>query len=155
MLANGCTSQEHRPEHVQLTVTPAHARLDEPVAIRVDGLPAGERATLTASAVDTFRVTWFSRTTFVASSTGVVDTRQRPVSGSYDDVDPMGVIDRMKPTSRGADEVVFIPPALGYRVTITVTVGGRPVAHRDVTRAGEFDEHERSFRLPQDDIYAN
>lgn len=136
-------------------MTPKHALLDAPLSIEVDGLRPHERATLTASAVDDFRVTWFSRTTFAASSAGVVDTRQRPISGSYDDVDPVGVIDRMKPTSKGSDEVVFIAPPAGYRVDLTVSVKGEPVAHADVIRSGAFAETERTFRPPHDDIYAN
>ena len=155
MLVSGCTSHRETPQHVRIIVTPRHALQDAPVSIRVSGLRPGQRATLTASAVDTFRVTWFSRTTFVASSAGVIDTGQRPVSGSYDDIDPMGVIDRMKPTSKGADEVAFIGPAPGYRVALTVSVDGHPVAHSDVDRSGIFRESEHSFRLPQDDIYAN
>lgn len=140
---------------MRITVIPKHALQDAPVSIRVDGLEPHHRATITASAVDAFRVTWFSRTTFVASSAGVVDTRQRPVSGSYDGFDPMGVIDRMHPTSRGADEITFIGPSLGFRVALTVTVDGHPVAHADITRSGLFRETERSFRPPQDDVYAN
>lgn len=154
-LAGGCTSHQSAPRHVRLTVTPAHALQDSPVSIRVSGLRPGERATVTASAVDAFRVTWLSRTTFVASAAGLVDLGQRPVSGSYDDVDPMGVIDRMRPTSKGADEVVFVSPAAGYRVALTVTVGGHPVAHADVSRSGIFRESEHSYRPPRDDIYAN
>lgn len=155
LLPVGCTPSRAAPEHVRVTVVPSKTLLDAPVSIRVDGLRPHQQATLTASAVDAFRVRWFSRTTFVASSTGVVDTRQRPVSGSYDDIDPMGVIDRMAPTSKGADEVVFIAPAKGYRVTLMVSVSDRPVAHTTIFRSALFHESERGYRLPHDGIYAN
>lgn len=155
MLVGACTGHKETPRHVRITVTPAQALLDAPVSIRVAGLRPHDRTTITASAVDAFRITWFSRTTFVASSAGVVDTSQRPVSGSYDDIDPMGVIDRMKPTSRGADETVFIAPSAGYRVALRVSVDGDPVAHADVNRSGIFHETESSMRPPHDDIYAN
>jgi dienelactone hydrolase len=140
---------------VHVTVAPSRAQLDAPVSIRVDGLHAGQRATLTATAVDASRVTWFSRTTFVASAAGVVDTRQRPVSGSYDDVDPIGPIDRMKPTNKGADEVVFISPQEGYEVTLSVTVAGHQVAQTVIERSDALPIHVRSYRTPRDEIYAD
>jgi len=155
VVAGGCSSSHPTPQHVHVTVVPSRAQLDTPVSIRVDGLHAGQRATLTATAVDASRVTWFSRTTFVASAAGVVDTRQRPVSGSYDDVDPMGPIDRMKPTNKGADEVVFISPQEGYEVTLSVTVAGHQVAQTVIERSDALPIHLRSFRPPRDDIYAD
>lgn len=155
LLISGCTSGHKAPEHVRITVTPSRALLDEPVSITVSGLHPGQRATLTASAVDASHVTWFSSTTFVASPAGVVDTRQHPVSGSYDDIDPMGVIDRMKPTRKGEDEVVFITPRHGYRVTLGVSVQGHRVAQTVIHRSANFHEHERSFRPPTSDIYAD
>jgi pimeloyl-ACP methyl ester carboxylesterase len=153
-IATGCTSGHKTPEHVRVTVTPAQAQLDAPVDIRVSGLQPGERATLTASAVDDFRVTWSSRTTFVASSAGVVDTRQRPVSGSYDDVDPMGVIDRMKPIRNGEDKAVFISPRDGYRVTITVSVDRHQVVQTTTYRSAAFKDRRRSYRLSASGIDA-
>ena len=155
MLSVGCTSHGATHEHVRLTVTPSDAPLDTPLTIHVDGLSPGQRATFTASAVDAYRVPWFSQTTFVASAAGVVDTRQRPVSGSYRDADPMGVIDRMKPGSKGSDEVVFISPKVGYHVTISVSVDGRRVASTVVNRSDSFGEREHIFRPPHDDIYAD
>src|SRR3954471_13271740 len=120
-LAAGCSSS-HPPEHVQLTVTPSRALYDAPVSLIVGGLHPSERATLVATAVDAYHVTWHSSTTFVASSAGVVDTRQVPGAGSYRGDDPMGVFDRMRPIRRDSDEVVFISPADGYRVSLSVTV---------------------------------
>jgi pimeloyl-ACP methyl ester carboxylesterase len=154
-LMGGCTSHREPPRHVRITVTPAEALLDAPVSIRIYGLRSHEHATITASAVDAFRVTWFSRTTFVASSAGVVDTGQRPVSGSYDDIDPMGVIDRMKPTGKGADAILFTEPVGGYRVSLEVTVDGDPVAHADVSRSTAYRETERHYRPPKDSFYGN
>ena len=151
----GCTSEHHAASHVRVTVAPSSAPLDASVSIRVNGLQPGQRATLTATAVDASDVTWFSHTTFVASPTGVVDTRQRPASGSYADVDPMGVVDRMKPTARGSDAVVFISPQRGYRVTLDVSVDGRRVAQTTFFRDDRFPEHRRVFRPPRDGIYAD
>ena len=155
LAAAGCTSDDEAIDHVRITVVPSRALLDAPVSIMVSGLRPGERATLTASAVAASDVTWFSRTTFVASRGGVVDTRQRPVSGSYADVDPMGVVDRMKPTARGQDEVVFISPERGYRVTLDVSVDGRRVAQTTFFRDDRLPEHRRTYRPPRDDIYAD
>jgi pimeloyl-ACP methyl ester carboxylesterase len=151
--AAGCSSS-HPSEHVQLTATPGRALYDAPVSVIVDGLHPGERATLVATAVDAYHVTWDSSTTFVASSAGVVDTRQAPVAGSYRGVDPMGIFDRMRPIRNDSDEVVFISPADGYRVWLSVSVAGTQVANTDVQRLDPWGRvRDQPLRLHASGIY--
>jgi pimeloyl-ACP methyl ester carboxylesterase len=155
-LASGCTS--HGPaEQVKIDVTPAQALLDTPLAVKVTGLQPGEHATLSASALDAEGVTWRSSATFAASSAGTVTTTRRPLSGSYDDADPMGLIDRMRPTRSGPDESLFYPAGPSYRVSIAVTVGGKRVAHTDVERLDPVSVgvEMRGYRPPTSPLYAD
>src|SRR5215213_3723280 len=76
-----------------LTVEPASALLDEPVVIRLTGLVPAERVSLTATMTDHFGRQWHSSATFTADSRGIIDVpTQAPIAGSYDGVEPMGLI---------------------------------------------------------------
>lgn len=77
----------------QIVVTPAKALIDEPVEISVVNLAAHETITLEASCKDKDNNTWASRATFQADDKGMVNiAKQAPISGSYNGVDPMGLI---------------------------------------------------------------
>lgn len=153
-LTSGCSSGSS--PHVRLAVTPARAVFDVPVSVSVHGLAPDEHATLTASAVDDRDVTWHSSATFVATSSGVVDTTQAPVFGSYRGVDPMGIFDRMQPSGGdregGIVDETFISPLGGYDVTVDVRVKGHMVAHTTVQRIDPqvVGVHRRSY-LPKTD----
>ena len=67
--------------HATMTVTPASALADVPVAVTVTGLPAGMRTTATATATDTSGVPWQSSADFRAGSDGKVSLAQKPLSG--------------------------------------------------------------------------
>ena len=57
--------------------------MDQPVAVTVQGLPAGTRTTLTARATDTDGITWSATAQFTATSAGEVTLSQWSVGGSY------------------------------------------------------------------------
>ena len=81
----------HAPSPL-LTIEPASA-LDEPVDIRLTGLVPGARVTLTATMTDHLDRRWQSEATFTADDAGVVDVAtQAPIAGSYDGVEPMGLL---------------------------------------------------------------
>src|SRR5690606_36272985 len=76
-----------------LSVTPADALIDEPRAIRVEGLSAGERITIASQTERAGGVIWRSQAEFDADAQGVVDlARQAPLAGSYQDVSAMGLL---------------------------------------------------------------
>lgn len=76
-----------------ISVSPDPAPLDEPLAIRVDGLEPGERVTLRAWSRDGGGRRLEARARFIADPSGVVDlTRDAPLDGDYAGVDPMGLI---------------------------------------------------------------
>src|SRR5579859_3509574 len=77
---------------VSLVVAPLDALVDEPLTIRLCGLQPGQSVKLRARARDTGEHAWASSASFVADSKGEVDlATQRPVAGSYQRVDPMGL----------------------------------------------------------------
>ncbi|HEY7419248.1 MAG TPA: acyl-CoA thioesterase/BAAT N-terminal domain-containing protein, partial [Ktedonobacteraceae bacterium] len=86
-----------------LDVTPLDALVDEPVTIRLSGLPAGQRVTLWACAQDIGGNSWISSASFIAESNGEIDVaKQLPVAGSYHQANPMGLLWSMQPVGRKA-----------------------------------------------------
>lgn len=83
-----------------LEVAPRTALIDEPLTIRVTGVPQGARVTLRATMARTPEAVWQSSAVFVADGQGTVDVgRDAPVEGSYQGVDAMGLVWSMAPTS--------------------------------------------------------
>ncbi|XP_037654561.1 acyl-coenzyme A amino acid N-acyltransferase 2-like [Choloepus didactylus] len=83
---------------LQLTATPASALADEPVHIRVTGLPPSQMVTLTASLKDEKGNLFQSRAFYRANEAGQVDVEQDPAfGGDYVGVHPMGLFWSLKP----------------------------------------------------------
>ncbi|QEI05003.1 palmitoyl-CoA hydrolase [Pigmentiphaga aceris] len=75
-----------------LRVDPAHARIDVPRQITVDGLNPGETVTIAAVTLRA-GTPWQSTASFVADAQGHIDlTRDAPIAGDYAGVSPMGLI---------------------------------------------------------------
>ncbi|XP_059870401.1 acyl-coenzyme A amino acid N-acyltransferase 1-like isoform X1 [Delphinus delphis] len=82
----------------QLTATPASALADEPVHIRVTGLPPLQTVTLMASMKDEKGNLYQSRAFYRASKAGELDLKQAPaLGGHYVGVHPMGLFWSLKP----------------------------------------------------------
>lgn len=74
------------------------ALLDEPFALRVHGVPAGERVVITAAMTDDNGCEWRSRGVFYADMNGIVDTAAEPsVGGTYEGVSANGLLWSMMP----------------------------------------------------------
>ena len=85
---------------MKLSAAPTKALCDEKISISISDLPPSGKVTLKAS----MRFPWAksvlfeSLACFTADSEGKVDlARQKPISGSYDFIDSMGLIVSMKP----------------------------------------------------------
>ena len=75
-----------------ISITPLTGLIDERVHIRVEGLSAGQRITLHAEQDDDTGNHWQAYAEFLADDHGVVDLdAQRPLAGTYDCVDGMGL----------------------------------------------------------------
>ena len=111
-------------------MSPQAALVDQPVAVTVQGLPAGARTTLTARAKDTDGITWSATAQFQATPAGEVSLGQPSLGGSYTGVNPMGLFTLMAPPP-GSAPAWFLYPEAGYDVTLQASVGGRVAANGD------------------------
>lgn len=125
--------------HATIDVDAVVALADQPVHVRVSGLRAREAVTVASQAADAKGQRWRGEATFAADGDGVVDLdRSAPVSGSYGGADGMGLFWSMRPATGDPDEAWFSPgypdAAGAFEVRLTVTVAGREIAARTLTR---------------------
>jgi Acyl-CoA thioester hydrolase/BAAT N-terminal region len=153
----GCTRGGDRDRiQASISVSPQAALVDQPVTVRVQGLPAGARTTLTIEAKDTDGITWSATAQFQATSAGEVSLDQPSVGGSYSGVNPMGLFTLMAPPPGSAPDW-FLYPEAGYDVTLEATVGGRVAADATARRQGPaaVGVAERRLRPAKGGIYGN
>lgn len=116
---------------VLLQATPKHARIDQPIAIRLSGLPAGQIVTLQAGFDQ-----WESQATFRADSSGTVDvSKQRPIRGSYTDTDPMGLVWSAPSGGDSSSAAAVIGYPQASSLILTARIGKREVARTTVQRS--------------------
>ena len=103
--------------HAEFSITPLDDLIDVQRIIRIEGLAAGEKVTVTSSTPRSQQRTWHSQASFEADVQGVVDlSQQAPVSGSYQEVSSMGLIWSQEPSDPSA-AVVFPDNVLEALVT--------------------------------------
>ena len=84
----------------RIEITPSKALVDEKVSIRLFGAKPSQRVTLRARAQDDRQVMWEAHATFHADNLGMVDLGlQKPITGTYQDLDPMGLFWSMRSES--------------------------------------------------------
>jgi len=84
-----------------LEVSPDRILLDETTAIRARGLQPNERIAIRSELTDGAGERWTAQADFIADAQGTVDaSRQAPISGSYKEVSPMGLIWYMMPVAK-------------------------------------------------------
>jgi len=122
---------------VLITLDPPRGLIDSKVAVTVTGLQAHRRALVRARTVDSTGRGWASFAVFEADPTGTIDLRtSRPLDGSYQVADPMGLFWSMAgpigeaPYPRSA----YDPPGTGQSVTLSVELDGRTVSSRNLLR---------------------
>lgn len=132
----GCTSVTNEVESttspVAIDVTPIDGLIDDPLDVTVSGLPPEQNVTVWARVEDDNDQTWLSYATFESSPTGTIDLNEQvAVDGTYEGVDPMGLIWSMQVT-----EEVQVPwlQAESYTVKINAQVGDEVVDSVEVTR---------------------
>ena len=129
----GCVGGDD-PGPAVMTVSAAAAPMDEPVAVRLTGLGAGRRATVTATTTDFAGTRWSAAAVYQADDYGSLDLGAAPVSGAYRGADPMGLFEFMTPDGGVATGFSPAPDRKSYDVRLTATVDGRPVAAATATR---------------------
>ena len=116
----------------KVTVTPANALVDEPVAIKITGLAPGVAVKVTATATDDTGVEWTANAQVTADSTGIATLDEQSAGGSYTGINPMGLFENMKPVKGSA--VSFVGPNNGYPVEIAASVAETVVARASTRR---------------------
>lgn len=114
---------------------PARVSIDESFPIRLSGLSPGQRATIWARTHDGQRNVFQSHAVFVADDEGKIDTsRNQPVEGSYDSLDPMGLFWSMKPENPKHKLFFAKTKSKPLLVRLTAGIDGRIVAETEVER---------------------
>jgi dienelactone hydrolase len=118
------------PAGPAIIAEPQQALNDTPIQLSLSGLPPGQKVTLRADLAGLF----VSSATFSVGADGRVDlSRQAPLSGSYDQADPMGLFLAAGPLAQSADA-----PGRGltegYAVTLTAESAGQTLARTTVER---------------------
>jgi dienelactone hydrolase len=115
---------------------PAESLFDEPLQLRLTGLPPAAPVTLRARMQEDNGQWWESATEFVAGPDGTVDVAdQAPVAGGYVVADPMGFIWSMRPA--GTDPVqrpFWLMKANPLAIELTAEVDGGPTATATLKR---------------------
>jgi dienelactone hydrolase len=101
-------TQEGSSGKPRIEIAPESAFADEPVQIKLAGFEPGRRVTLRASLDDDAGNRWQSHAVFNCDADGGVDlSRQKPVSGTYREPDPMGLFWSMLPEG-GKDSGIYV-----------------------------------------------
>jgi dienelactone hydrolase len=128
-----------------LFIQPSEAFIDEPVSIRLSGFGPDQEVTIKATTVGTAfpdlidtGIVRESEATFKTDANGEVDLeKQAPLSGSYKDVDGMGLFWSMsenpaKAHAASSDPAPTLLNAAQYHYKMTAEVGGKEVAEATV-----------------------
>ena len=118
-----------------IEVEPAEALADEPVALKLRGLPPRKRVVVKAEARLGAEPPWRSQAELVADAGGVVDlARHAPEAGSYRGIEPMGLFWSMLPEPGAASLVDLYSRLDPLSITLTAEIEGSAVARQSLRR---------------------
>jgi dienelactone hydrolase len=121
--------------HVTICAAPAASLADQPVTIKINGLPPGARASVRLRSVDADGVAWSSSAVFRASSAGLIDpARTAALSGSYTGVSAMGLFWSMQPRGPHPDGAYSWSYTRAASFEVSVAVSGRVRASATLSR---------------------
>lgn len=120
---------------LRLIVQPSQSLVDETVSIRLTGCQPGQACTVRAKMRDEMGGAWESHAIFLARDDGTVDVgAQRPLNGTYQNVDPAGLFWSMAldpgDTTRWSTAATAAPLKIG----LTAEVNGRIAAAAELER---------------------
>ena len=118
-------------------IVPDKVLVDEIVSIRLLGFETNQLITVRARMKDDLGKQWESYATFKADGHGVVDVNsQKPLSGTYDGVDPMGLFWSMAMDPNEKKISIFMKRTLTpIIVTLTAEVDGKTIASGNLERS--------------------
>ncbi len=92
--------QQTSQEELRVVVNPIDPLFGVPVAVRIEGLKAGETVQLTARSEDGTGLVFQSEATYQANDQGLVDLgKHAPIEGDYEGGDALGIFWSMKPVA--------------------------------------------------------
>lgn len=116
----------------QLHITPPTSLVDEPLEIRISGAAPGAKLALRARMPSKGLA---SLALFQADQNGSIDLGlQAPISGSYDWIDPMGLIWTMTPEVQQEQPLRSVPTIEPFEIEFTLLQHGETVQTQTVTR---------------------
>ena len=119
----------------KLEIQPTDALIDAPVSIQLTGLLAEQQVTLCAEMANYLGCTWASQATLVADQHGCVDVAdQRPIAGTYEQPDAMGLFWSMTPIRGAEPEGIYPTSIASLHVRFTAEVNGSVIASGQVDR---------------------
>ena len=136
----------------RLLVAPTAVRFDERFDVAVAGLQPRQEVTISSAFKDAMLTDWSAEASFAADAYGVVNpSAQRPINGTFDVPDTMGLI-----WSAQASDTGYYAPLLTGAETVTITATtneaeiGQATVERTILPAGN-----RSTYINEDDMVAN
>jgi len=125
------TEQEIKPK---IKVEPKSALRDEKVNIMLSNFKPGQKVTIRANTRFSSKNRWESYATFIADENGTVDvSKQKPIEGTYEDIDPMGLFWSME-MSEDKDEEFYRGEIDPIYINFTAEVDGEEVTSTVVER---------------------
>lgn len=120
----------------QFTVTPENALVDEMIQIQLNGCPPDASVTIYAKTQDEENNTFQSHAVFKADDSGTIDlSRQKPLSGSYDGVDAMGLFWSMELDDSKKKDFFTKLTSTSMKIALTAEVDQEVIAGTMVERA--------------------
>ncbi|GCE08890.1 acyl-CoA thioester hydrolase/BAAT C-terminal domain-containing protein [Dictyobacter aurantiacus] len=96
-------------QHIEMRVEPLRAQADLKIDIQLSSLAPYQEVTVTANTWDDNGMLWRSTATFQANAQGIVrPATQRPLKGTYQQNDPMGLIWSMYPSNDKQNLTLFV-----------------------------------------------
>jgi dipeptidyl aminopeptidase/acylaminoacyl peptidase len=122
---------------MRLEIDPSDGPADEAPSVRVVDCPAESEVEIAVTAMDAKDHRWESRNLFRSDAAGTVDlSRDAPVSGSYESVDPAGPIWSMRFATEDVAPSMFATPSDRLELTFTAEAGGETATAAMVRRWG-------------------
>jgi dienelactone hydrolase len=119
-----------------MIASPPDTLYDEPISIRIDGLPASKKVVVRAVASDDLGHRWASHAEFVATANGTIDlASSNPVAGSYNVVDANGLLWSMTLDPAIVERTPFVKNnAEPVTVNLSAEIDGKIFDSAELTR---------------------
>ncbi|HEV7236298.1 MAG TPA: acyl-CoA thioester hydrolase/BAAT C-terminal domain-containing protein [Ktedonobacteraceae bacterium] len=129
----------------QIDIVSKGPLIDDAFNIHLTGFTPGQRLTLKASMLDDFARQWEAYAEFQADEQGRVDVAtQKPLAGTYNNADPMGIVWSMLPTGEKQNILFAKVQATHIPLLLSVEVAGETVTRVDMDRKLATPEIERT-----------